>query len=144
MTTLWRKRKAILGLVGGVCKVCGTPQFPKMDICVNPDCGAIHSQEDYEFADVPATVKSFTGDMLAYSIDPPAIYGMVQFEGGGRFMADFTDCEMSDLKVGLPVKMAFRRHYVDQERGFTGYFWKAVPPINPPTRRDNYGHRDSR
>ena len=127
MTTLWRKRKAILGLVGGMCEVCGTPQFPKMDICVNPDCGAIHSQEDYEFADVPATVKSFTGDMLAYSIDPPAIYGMVQFEGGGRFMADFTDCEMSDLKVGMPVKMAFRRHHVDQERGFTGYFWKAVP-----------------
>jgi len=143
MTTLWRKRKAILGLVGGVCKVCGTPQFPKMDICVNPDCGAIHSQEDYEFADVPATVKSFTGDMLAYSIDPPAIYGMVQFEGGGRFMADFTDCQMSDLKVGMPVKMAFRQHYVDQERGFTGYFWKAVP-TTPPTRRDNYGHRNSR
>jgi NAD(P)-dependent dehydrogenase (short-subunit alcohol dehydrogenase family)/putative sterol carrier protein len=23
--------------------------------------------------------------------------------------------------------MAFRRHYVDKERGFTGYFWKAVP-----------------
>ena len=65
--------------------------------------------------------------MLAYSIDPPAIYGMVQFEGGGRLMADFTDCQMSDLKVGMPVKMAFRRHYVDQERGFTGYFWKAVP-----------------
>jgi 3-hydroxy-3-methylglutaryl CoA synthase/NAD(P)-dependent dehydrogenase (short-subunit alcohol dehydrogenase family)/putative sterol carrier protein len=130
MTTLWRKRKAILGLVGGRCTVCGTPQYPKADICVNPDCGALHSQEAYEFADVPARVKSFTGDMLAFSVDPPAIYGMVQFEGGGRFMADFTDCEMSDLKVGLPVRMVFRRHYTDKERGFTGYFWKAVPIIS--------------
>jgi 3-hydroxy-3-methylglutaryl CoA synthase/NAD(P)-dependent dehydrogenase (short-subunit alcohol dehydrogenase family)/putative sterol carrier protein len=129
MTTLWRKRKMILGLVGGVCGVCGTPQYPKADICVNPECGAIHSQEDYEFADVPATVKSYTGDMLAYSIDPPAVYGLVQFEGGGRLMADFTDCEMADLKVGLPVRMAFRRHHVDKERGFTGYFWKAIPLI---------------
>jgi len=127
MTTLWRKRKAILGLVGGECAVCGTPQYPKADVCVNPDCGALHAQEDYEFADVPATVKSFTGDMLAVSVDPPAIYGMVQFEGGGRFMADLTDCKMGDLKVGMPVRMAFRRHYVDKERGFTGYFWKAVP-----------------
>ena len=42
-------------------------------------------------------------------------------------MADFTDCEMSDLSVGTPVEMAFRRHYVDETRGFTGYFWKAVP-----------------
>jgi 3-hydroxy-3-methylglutaryl CoA synthase/NAD(P)-dependent dehydrogenase (short-subunit alcohol dehydrogenase family)/putative sterol carrier protein len=127
MTTLWRRRKTILGLVGGKCTVCGTPQYPSVDICVNPHCGALHSQEEYEFADVPATVKSFTGDMLAVSVDPPAIYGMVQFEGGGRFMADFTDCAMGDVKVGMPVKMAFRRHHVDKARGFTGYFWKAVP-----------------
>ena len=129
MTTLWRKRKMILGLVGGKCQECGTPQYPKMDMCVNPECGAVHSQEDYEFGDVRATIKSFTGDMLAVSVDPPAIYGMVQFEGGGRLMADFTDCELSDLRVGLPVRMVFRRHMTDQERGFTGYFWKALPQV---------------
>jgi 3-hydroxy-3-methylglutaryl CoA synthase/NAD(P)-dependent dehydrogenase (short-subunit alcohol dehydrogenase family)/putative sterol carrier protein len=126
-TVLWRKNKMILGLVGGRCRECGTPQFPKMDICVNPDCGAFHSQEDYEFADVPARVKTFTADMLSVSVDPPAIYGMVQFEGGGRLIADFTDCELDDLKVGLPVQMAFKRKGVDAERGFVNYFWKAVP-----------------
>jgi NAD(P)-dependent dehydrogenase (short-subunit alcohol dehydrogenase family)/uncharacterized OB-fold protein/putative sterol carrier protein len=126
-TVLWRKNKMILGLVGGKCKRCGTPQFPKMDICVNPDCGAFHSQEDYEFSDVPARVKSFTADMLSVSVDPPAIYGMVQFEDGGRLVADFTDCELDDIKVGLPVQMAFKRKGVDKERGFVNYFWKAVP-----------------
>jgi 3-hydroxy-3-methylglutaryl CoA synthase/NAD(P)-dependent dehydrogenase (short-subunit alcohol dehydrogenase family)/putative sterol carrier protein len=126
-TVLWRKNKMIMGLVGGKCRECGTPQFPKMDICVNPNCGAHHSQDDYEFADVPATVKTYTGDMLAVSVDPPAIYGMVQFEGGGRLVADFTDCELSDIQVGLPVRMAFKRKGVDAERGFTNYFWKAVP-----------------
>ncbi|MGD8990974.1 MAG: SDR family NAD(P)-dependent oxidoreductase [Desulfobacterales bacterium] len=126
-SVLWRKNKMILGLVGGKCKSCGTPQFPRMDICVNPDCGALHSQEDYEFADVPARVKTFTADMLSISVDPPAIYGMVQFEGGGRLTADFTDCELDDLKVGLPVQMAFKRKGADPERGFVNYFWKAVP-----------------
>ena len=129
LTTLWRQRKMILGLVGGRCTACGTPQFPSTDICVNPACGAVHAQEDYEFADVPATVKSFTGDMLAVSVDPPAIYGMVQFEGGGRMMADFADCELDDLRVGSPVRMVFRKHHTDEERGFTGYFWKAVPLV---------------
>jgi NAD(P)-dependent dehydrogenase (short-subunit alcohol dehydrogenase family)/putative sterol carrier protein len=52
---------------------------------------------------------------------------MVQFEDGGRLVADFTDCELDDLKVGLPVQMAFKRKGVDQERGFVNYFWKAVP-----------------
>lgn len=127
MTALARKNKMILGLVGGKCRECGTPQFPKMDICVNPQCGAMHSQDEYEFADIPAKIKTFTGDMLSVSVDPPAIYGMIQFEGGGRFMADFTDCEVDGLKVGLPVQMVFRKRSEDKARGFVNYFWKAVP-----------------
>jgi 3-hydroxy-3-methylglutaryl CoA synthase/NAD(P)-dependent dehydrogenase (short-subunit alcohol dehydrogenase family)/putative sterol carrier protein len=126
-TVLWRKNKMILGLVGGRCTACGTPQFPKADICVNPDCGAVKSQEDYEFADEPAKVKTFTGDLLSVSVDPPAIYGMVQFDVGGRMMADFTDCSLDEIRVGLPVRMEFKRKGVDKERGFTNYFWKAVP-----------------
>ncbi|MGB6064680.1 MAG: SDR family NAD(P)-dependent oxidoreductase [Desulfomonilaceae bacterium] len=137
MTVLWRKRKMLLGMVGGKCTECGTPQFPKMDICVNPACHSSYTQEDYEFAQVPATVKSFTGDLLAVSVDPPAIYGMVQFEGGGRFMADFTDCELSDVRVGQPVKLSFRKRFTDQERGFTGYFWKAIPlPVKEAERSE--------
>ena len=127
MTVLYRKRDMLLGLVGGKCRECQTAQFPRMRICVNPDCGAVDSQDPYEFAEVPAKVKTFTGDMLAVSVDPPHIYGMVQFEGGGRFMADFTDCELSDVFVGQDIKMSFRKRYEDRERGFSGYFWKAVP-----------------
>ena len=127
MTVLYRKRGLLTGLVGGKCRECGTPQIPSQRICVNPDCGAVDSQDPYEFADVPAKVKTFTADMLAVSVDPPHIYGMVQFEGGGRFLADFSDAELQDVKVGAPVEMHFRKRYVDKERGFHGYFWKAVP-----------------
>jgi 3-hydroxy-3-methylglutaryl CoA synthase/NAD(P)-dependent dehydrogenase (short-subunit alcohol dehydrogenase family)/putative sterol carrier protein len=136
MTTLWRKRKMITGLVGGICRDCGTPQYPKMDICVNPGCGHVQTQDDYEFADRPAKVMTFTGDLLAVSVDPPAIYGMIQFDEGGRFMADFTDCELNDLKVGMPVRLSFRRKMTDNERGFAGYFWKAVPRPGAAGRAD--------
>ena len=127
MTTLWRQRKMILGLVGGRCGECGTAQFPKTEICVNPACGAHHSQQEYEFADRTGKIKTFTGDLLAVSVDPPHKYGMVQFEGGGRMMADFTDCDFEELQVGLPVKMVFRKRTEDKERGFINYFWKAIP-----------------
>jgi 3-hydroxy-3-methylglutaryl CoA synthase/NAD(P)-dependent dehydrogenase (short-subunit alcohol dehydrogenase family)/putative sterol carrier protein len=134
ISALWRNREMVLGLVGGKCVQCGTPQFPSLKVCVNPDCHAVDSQEPYEFADEPAVVKSFTADMLAVSLDPPAIYGMVEFQRGGRFLFDFTDCEFSDVKVGQPVVMSFRRRYHDDQRGFTGYFWKAVPvPVEPAT-----------
>ena len=126
LSALWRNRKMVLGLVGGKCTKCGTPQFPKMRICVNPSCGAVDTQEDYEFADCTGIIKSFTGDMLAVSVEPPAIYGLVQFDKGGRTMTDFTDCELGEVKVGGKVKMSFRIKYYDEQRDFHGYFWKAV------------------
>ena len=45
LSVLWRKRDMIYGLVGGKCKVCGTVQFPRSQVCVNPNCHAIDSQE---------------------------------------------------------------------------------------------------
>jgi len=127
LTAIWRQQKLILGFQGGKCGKCDTPQIPKSRICVHPDCGAIDAQEDYEFADQPAKILTFTGDMLAVSFEPPAFYGMVQFDKGGRMMLDFTDCDATNVEVGVPIKMSFRKKYVDEKRGFTGYFWKAVP-----------------
>ena len=136
MTVLWRKRKMLFGLVGGRCKECGTPQFPKMDICVNPACHQRYTQEDYEFADQPAHVKTFTGDLLTVSVDPPAVYGMVEFDNGGRFMADFTDCELPEVFVGQPLRLSFRKRYTDKDRGFSGYFWKAIPIPGKPIKKE--------
>lgn len=129
LTVLWRKRKFILGLVGGKCTKCGTPQIPLQPVCVNPKCHSVKTFEDYEFADKEGKVLMFTSDLLSASVDPPAVYGMVAFDGGGRTLLDFTDCEASGIKVGMKVKMTFRKRYTDGTRGFTGYFWKAVPQM---------------
>jgi 3-hydroxy-3-methylglutaryl CoA synthase len=128
LSTLWRNRKLITGLVGEKCKKCGTPQWPNYDICVNPDCRAVKDFEDYEFAEKEGKVVTYTADMLAVSWEPPVIYGLVQFDEGGRMLLEFTDCEQKDVKVGGPVKMVFRQKYYDKDRsGYQGYFWKAVP-----------------
>ncbi|MHA1569452.1 MAG: hydroxymethylglutaryl-CoA synthase family protein [Alphaproteobacteria bacterium] len=127
LTTPYRNRKMLEGLVGGICTECKTPQFPKADFCVNPDCGAIDTQEDYEFADQPAKVNSWSADWLVFTIDPPGHYGMVEFADGGRFMADFTDYDVGDVDVGMRMRMVFRVKGHDAERGFTRYFWKAAP-----------------
>ena len=128
MSVLFRDRKAILGLCGSKCKRCGTPQFPPQRICVNPDCGAVDEMEDYRFSDKKGTLFTYTGDNLAASINPPATYGFVDFEGGGRSWFDITDCDLDSLEVGMPLEMTFRRKYLDEARGQRGYFWKAMPP----------------
>jgi len=123
----WRERKTILALYGSKCKRCGTPQYPPQRICVNPDCGATNEMEDYRFSDKGGTLFSYTEDHVASSINPPLIYGMIDFEGGGRFVFGLTDCEPGSLKVGTPVEMSLRRKYLDELRGIHGYFWKAIP-----------------
>jgi len=129
LTTLYRNRSMILGMVGGKCTSCGTSQFPKSEVCVNPDCGAMNTQEDCEFADQPGEIMSYTFDLLTYTLDPPAHYGMITFENGGRSMFDFTDYETGKIEVGLPVHMVFRIRNYDKQRGFVQYFWKAKPII---------------
>jgi len=124
---LWRKRKEVLGLWGTRCRQCGTPQYPAQRICVNPECSAVDRMEPYRFSDRTGRIASYTGDMLAASHNPPAVYGQIVFEGGGKYMFDFTDCELENLAVEMPVRMSFRRKYFDEKRDISGYFWKAVP-----------------
>ena len=127
VSALWRNRKMITGLVGNKCGKCGTPQWPPLDICVNPDCGDNGDKEDYEFSEKSAKIVTWTADMLAVSWEPPCCYGIVQFDEGGRMIMDLTDCEQKDVKVGMPVAMSFRHRWFDKERGYNGYSWKAVP-----------------
>ena len=128
LTTLYRNREMVLGLIGGKCSKCGTLQFPKTNVCVNPNCHGADTQEDHPFSDMRATMRSYTADRLTYSMAPPAFHGMVQFEDGGRAMIDFTDIDPdARLEVGATMRMVFRVKDYDTRRGFRRYFWKAAP-----------------
>lgn len=127
LTALWRNRKAVLGLVGGRCTRTGTIQFPRTDVSVNPNDHAIRTQEDYPLAEVPARVMTFTADSLTYSPDPPNCYGNIEFAGGGRMMAEFTDFAPDELNVDKDLRMMFRIKSFDESRHFRRYFWKAAP-----------------
>lgn len=126
LTTLYRNRAMLTGFVGGKCEKCGTVQFPKSHYCVNPECDALDSQSPHPMADTRGHVLTWTADSLTFSPDPPAYFGMVEFEGGGRMMLDFTDVEPETLDIGALVRMQFRVREVDHERGFKKYFWKAA------------------
>ncbi len=127
LTVLYRKNDMLMGLVGGKCGVCGTAQFPRSRICVNPNCKAVDSQEPYSFAEQQGAILSWSADFLTYSMSPPNHYGIITFADGGRFMADITDVEQGQIDSGSKVRMAFRVKEFDAKRGFKRYFWKAVP-----------------
>ena len=72
-------------------------------------------------------VKTYTADRLTFDLNPPAYFGLVEFEGGGRIMVDFTDVDPETFDVGTRVSMQFRIKQIDGQRGFRKYFWKASP-----------------
>lgn len=131
LTALYRNRKAVLALVGGRCTKTGTVQFPKSTVSVAQDTRAVLTQEDYPLADLGASILTYTADRLTFTPDPPAYYGAVTFEGGGRITMDFADVDDGGVEVGMPMRMMFRIKAVDQTRQFIKYFWKAVPDYLP-------------
>ena len=130
LTTLYRHKDQILGLVGGRCSETGVAQFPRSRISVNPNNHTVDTQEPYKFAERKASILSWSADYLSFSMAPPNHYGMIVFEGGGRIFMDITDVAPGDVDSGTDVRMVFRVKDFDKKRGFTRYFWKAVPVRN--------------
>ncbi|WP_213956857.1 3-oxoacyl-[acyl-carrier-protein] synthase III C-terminal domain-containing protein [Variovorax sp. dw_954] len=127
LTAAWRDHALASRFEGGRCSACGTVQFPRSRLCVNPQCRAQDTQEPTSLADVPARVMSHTTDFLGYTPDPPFQFGHIDFEGGGRVLMEFTDTDVGELSVGLPLRMVYRVKEFDRKRGFRRYFWKATP-----------------
>jgi len=108
---------------GSRCLACGARHVPPQRVCVK--CHAIDHMTPERLADVPATIATFTVDRLAYSMSPPVVVAVVDFEGGGRFQCEMTDVDPKAVKIGDRVELTFRRLYT--AGGIHNYFWKARP-----------------
>jgi uncharacterized OB-fold protein len=73
----------------------------------------------------PGTIATYTVDRLAFSLSPPMIDVVVDFDGGGRYTLEMADAAPADVDIGTRVEMTFRRLYTSG--GVHNYFWKARP-----------------
>ena len=112
------------GFLGSRCLECGTTHLPPQRVCVK--CRAVDRMTRVPMADTPATIATFTVDRLAYSLSPPVVAAVIDFEGGGRFQCELTDVDPRTVKIGDRVEMTFRRLLTAE--GVHNYFWKARPP----------------
>jgi uncharacterized OB-fold protein len=92
---------------------------------VSMKSGSIDQMEMVRMADVQATIATYTVDRLAYSMSPPVVAAVIDFDGGGRFQCELTDVDPASVKIGDRVEMTFRRLYTQD--GIHNYFWKAKP-----------------
>jgi 3-hydroxy-3-methylglutaryl CoA synthase len=136
LSTAWRHRAALLGLVAGRCEVSGQVQFPPSRLSVEPGHPRLDTQRPHKLAERRARVLSWSAEFLSYHRSPPHTYGQVDFEGGGRILMEFTDIDKGDIDTGTDVEMVFRIKDHDDRRGYTRYFWKATPVRNPSAGKD--------
>ncbi len=98
---------------------------------VSMGSGAIDRMEPVRMADTLATIATFTVDRLAYSLSPPVVAAVIDFDGGGRFQCELTDVDPDAVAIGDRVEMTFRRLYTVD--GIHDYFWKARPVADTTT-----------
>jgi hydroxymethylglutaryl-CoA synthase len=95
------------------------------------DDGAVHlppgpaDDSRRSAADEVGTIVTFTIDRLSYSLSPPLVFAIVDFDGGGRLPLELTDVAPADVVIGGRVEMTFRR--LATSDGIHNYFWKGRP-----------------
>ena len=110
--------------IGSECTACGSRQLPPQRVCMS--CGAIDKHRTCSMSSVKSTVKTFTVDRIAFSLSPPVVVGVIDFDGGGRFRCQLTEVTPDDVAVNDRMEMVYRLISISSN-GVRNYFWKARP-----------------
>ena len=131
----WRSTAWRTGFEASDCRACGFRHLPPSRVCLQ--CHAVDEMDLVRMADAGGTVATFTVDRLAFSLSPPVVGAVVDFDGGGRYRCEMTDVDPEAIASGTRVAMTFRRLYTAE--GVHNYFWKARPVDGPPADDDEGG-----
>lgn len=122
------------GFVASAGDESGVVHMPPSRVSIRPE-DTDGAQQRRPMADTAGTVVTFTVDKLVYSVSPPVVFAVVDFDGGGRMPIELTDIDADDVEIGLRVEPTFRR--IATADGIHNYFWKMRPL--PDTDDSNEG-----
>jgi uncharacterized OB-fold protein len=108
------------------CTGCGKLFFPPRLIC--DEC------KSREFENVNLNTE---GKVVTYTIiriapsqfvdQAPYPIAIVELNDGIKICTQIADCEPEEIKIGMPIKLEFRKISQDGEAGIIHYGYKAVP-----------------
>ena len=123
-TVMWRTRNWALRGHASKCRKCGTVAFPIQRVCFS--CRSKDDYDEVRLTDKKGKVFTYSIDNLAGTPDPPVVQTVLESEeGSARVYCLMTDCDSSDVNIGMPVELTFRRFH--ELGGFVNYYWKCRP-----------------
>ena len=122
----WRSYKQTYQLEAGRCTKCGKVFFPPRLICNK--CNG----REFEHFNMKRTGKVVTHTVIRtpsdeFSGEAPFAVGIIEMDDGARLTTQIVDVSFEEIKIGLPVKLEFRRNYTEGDAGIIQYGHKAVP-----------------
>lgn len=127
-----RLRQTFYRLEGSRCTNCERAFFPPRKLC--PDCRSTNL-ETYLFAG-SGTLYSYsqmTQSPRGFANVGPYAVGMVRLDEGPLIMAQLTDVEGVELRIGMPVEMVTRKIQEDSAHGYIVYGYKFRPLFSNTT-----------
>jgi uncharacterized OB-fold protein len=122
----WRQEPQRYRYEANKCESCDKVFFPPRLSC-GLDCA-----EELK----PVTLAT-TGKVLTYTIihiaptqftdEAPYAMAICEMDGGGRITAQLVDCPFANIKIGMPVRIEFRKIQQDGHHGILMYGYKVVP-----------------
>lgn len=107
-------------LIGAKCKSCGTVNFPATPSCVK--CG----RTEFEPLKLSGRGKIYCYTTISKGGSPPEFsaqqnlvgsyhVAVIELDEGPKIVAQMTNCQPEELKIGLTVEATFRRIYEDDD-----------------------------
>ena len=122
----WRTYPQTYRLEAARCQKCGKTFFPPRLVC-----NQCHGREFERFR-MQRTGKVVTHTVIRtpsdeFSGQAPFAVGIIQMDDGPRLTSQIVDVPFEEIKIGMPVKLEFRRLSAEGDAGAINYGHKAVP-----------------
>ena len=112
-------------LEAGKCKKCGHAYFPPRLIC--PEC----KSKQFETIKLNPEGKLLTYTIIRiasdkFSIQAPYAVGIVELNDGVKLTTQIADVDFDKIKIGMKLKLVFRKIQDEGAAGLHCYGYKAI------------------
>ncbi len=125
----WREFQHRYRLIGTKCPKCGRIYFPPREVCPYCHRESIGKMQKVEIKNT-GKVYSYTvihQDVPDFKFLKPYLFIIAEMDSGVKVSGQLVDVSPEDVRIGMPVRISFRRIREEDRAGIIEYGYKFIP-----------------